>query len=47
MIERLTEEQKIEMVWKYILSLEFNEEITMNRNDDGYEIQINVNMENE
>ena len=36
--KRLKDTERIEMLWKYIVSLEFNGDIEMNRNDEGYDI---------
>ena len=36
--KRLDDTERIEMLWKYIVSLEFNGDIEMNRNDEGYDI---------
>lgn len=33
--------QKIQLVWEYILSLNFESEVFMERSDEGYEIIIN------
>ena len=30
----------IKMLWEYIVSLEFNGEVTMDRHEEGYEIQF-------
>ena len=36
--KRLKDTERIEMLWKYIVSLEFNGDIEMKRNDEGYDI---------
>ena len=38
--KRLKDTERIEMLWQYIVSLEFNGEVEMNRNDDGYDISF-------
>ena len=38
--KKLTDTERIERLWWYIQSLAFNGEITMNRVDDGYEINF-------
>ena len=36
----LKDTERIEMLWEYIVSLEFNGEVTMDRHEEGYEIQF-------
>jgi hypothetical protein len=36
--KRLTDTERIEMLWKYIEELDFNGDIKMDRWEDGYEI---------
>ena len=38
--KRLKDTERIEMLWEYIVSLEFNGGVEMNRNDDGYDISF-------
>ncbi len=38
--KKLTDTVRIEMLWDYILSLDFNGEITMDRWEDGYCIEF-------
>lgn len=38
--KKLRDFERIEMLWDYILSLDFDGEVTMDRNDEGYEIQF-------
>ena len=38
--KRLKDTERIEMLWEYIVSLEFNGEVTMDRHEEGYEIQF-------
>ena len=38
--KRLKDTERIEMVWEYIVSLEFNGEVKMGRHEEGYEIQF-------
>ena len=47
MKNNLTDLEKIEMVWEYIQSLDFEEEVTMDRHDEGYEIQITISEDEE
>ena len=39
-LKKLTDTERIEMLWDYILSLDFNGEVTMDRCDDGYYIEF-------
>jgi len=32
--------ERIEMLWNYIIKLNFNGEVTMDRTDEGYDIQF-------
>ena len=38
--KRVTDTERIEMLWNYIVEIDFNGEVTMDRNDEGYEIQF-------
>jgi|TARA_B100001964_G_scaffold207414_1_gene239286 hypothetical protein len=38
--KKRTDTERIEMLWDYILSLDFNGEITMDRWEDGYYIEF-------
>ena len=37
-MKRLTDTERIEMLWEYIVTLEFNGSVVMTRNDEGYDI---------
>ena len=38
--KKLKDTERIEMLWDYIVSLDFNGEVKMDRYDEGYEIQF-------
>jgi len=39
-LRTIRDTERIEMLWDYIIKLNFNGEVTMDRNDEGYEIQF-------
>ena len=41
-MKKITDTKRIEMLWDYIIKLNFDGEITMDRHDAGYEIQIPI-----
>lgn len=39
-MKKITDKTRVEILWDYIDKLDFNGEVTMERTDEGYDIQI-------